>query len=281
KNQDLKKILYAQADSGTVHSWNTRLTVYGIGNWGFGFTAPTAGYISGDRNFGIGHPAVTESVITAAAHETNFQITNFSSYGPRMDGFPKPDISAPGQELCSSFNSFSATNLQPVTTVNFNGKDYEFVRLSGTSMSAPMVSGVVSLLLEADPNLSAHEVKEIILDAARNDGLTGNIGPEGHIRWGQGKLDALNVVQSITNTAVSNQSIPDFTVFPNPASDVIYSTKTLEGNETYRLINIDGQWMRNGKFEGYINVADVPDGMYFLRIEDPSGIATFRLVVTR
>ncbi|MDQ3016127.1 MAG: S8 family serine peptidase, partial [Bacteroidota bacterium] len=85
KNEALKKTIYAAAESGTVHFWNTRLTIYGGGNWGFGFTAPIAGYVNGDKNYGIGHPGVTTSVITAAAHETNFLLTNFSSYGPRMD----------------------------------------------------------------------------------------------------------------------------------------------------------------------------------------------------
>jgi hypothetical protein len=65
-----------------VHFWNTRLTVYGGGNWGYGFTAPTAVIcwvikimVSDTRVF-------TNSVITAAAHETNYLIAYFSSYGP-------------------------------------------------------------------------------------------------------------------------------------------------------------------------------------------------------
>ena len=125
RNGALKKILYAEASTGTVHCWNTRFTVYGIGNWGYGFTAPRAGYALGDKNYGIGHPAVTSSVITTAAHQTNFHLTSFSSYGPRMDEVRKPDISAPGQDICSALNSFSTLSIPIAAKSTFMGKEYE------------------------------------------------------------------------------------------------------------------------------------------------------------
>ena len=268
-----------QADSGIVHCWNTRLTVYGIGNWGYGFTAPVAGYVNGDKNYGIGHPGVTNSVITAAAHQTNFLLTNFSSYGPRMDDVQKPDISAPGQDIISSFNSFSSTNLTAVAKYTFNGKEYEWVKLSGTSMSAPMVTGAVALLLEADPSLSAHEVKDIVIKHARQDNLTGQIGPEGHNRWGHGKLDVLSMIQSLTNTAVKYQSEAPYQVFPNPATEFIYSNKQLNGHEVFQLSNAEGRTVRSGAFIGYVDVRDLPAGWYALRIDDHTSSYTFRLII--
>jgi minor extracellular serine protease Vpr len=281
ENAALKKILYAEAPSGTVHFWNTRLTVYGIGNWGYGFTAPIAGYVNGDKNYGIGHPAVTSSVITAAAHQTNFHLASFSSYGPRMDDVQKPDISAPGQNIVSSFNSFSSSNFTPVIKTTFNGREYEFVRLSGTSMSAPMVSGVAALILEADPTLSAEAVKDILINSARTDGLTGDIPPEGHIRWGHGKLDALNALQGLNNVSVTNITTSQNDIYPNPASDVVYVIKDLEGNETYQFRGIDGKLIRAGQFDESISLDDVADGMYILSIENTNGIATYRVVVEK
>ena len=281
KNAALKKILYAQAPTGTVHFWNTRLTTYGIGNWGYGFTAPKAGYVNGDKNYGIGHPAVTNSVITAAAHQTNFLLTNFSSYGPRMDDVQKPDISAPGQDICSSFNSFSTTNLTAVIKSTFNGKEYEWVRLSGTSMSGPMVAGAVALILEADPNLSSAQVKELIINTAREDNLTGDIPSEGHVRWGHGKLDVYSAIQSITNTGISNITESKDYAFPNPAKDILYVTKSLEGNETYQLMSLDGRLMSAGHFDGAVHVEAIPDGMYFLTIEDASAIESFRIIIAK
>ncbi len=281
KNATLKKILYAQAPSGIVHFWNTRLTNYGIGNWGYGFTAPKAGYVNGDKNYGIGHPAVTNSVITTAAHQTNFLLTNFSSYGPRMDDVQKPDISAPGQDICSSFNSFSTTNLTAVTKTTFHGKEYEWVRLSGTSMSGPMVAGAAALILEADPNLSSAQVKDLIIRTAREDNLTGDLPDEGHIRWGHGKLDVYSAIQSITNTGISNITESSDYAFPNPAKDILYVTKSLEGNETYQLMSLDGRLMSAGHFDGALHVDAIPDGMYFLTIEDATATESFRIIIAK
>jgi len=278
-NPDLKTILYAAAESGTVHAWNTRLTVYGIGNWGYGFTAPLSGYVLGDRNNGIGHPGVTSSVITTAAHETNFTLTAFSSYGPRMDDVMKPDISAPGYQIISSFNSFSATNFTPVTTTMFQGREYEFVRLSGTSMSAPMVTGVVALLLEADPTLSAHDVKQILTENAREDNLTGTLPIQGHPRWGHGKLDALNALQGLGNTAVSDQREPGFSIFPNPAGDILYTDKVLTGRESFRLMSLDGRLARQGAFQGQVSLQDVRPGLYILQVVDGLQVWSTRLSV--
>jgi len=281
KNASFENILYAEASEGTVHFWNTRLTVYGIGNWGYGFAAPRPGYVSGDKNYGIGHPAVSNSVITTAAHQTDFHLTGFSSYGPRMDEAMKPDISAPGLNICSAFNSFSTANFTIAAKSTFNGKEYEWMRISGTSMSAPMVTGVAALILEADPNLSPAEVKDIILQSARTDNLTGPIGPEGHVRWGHGKLDALSAIQLITNTSTRNISTHQEYIFPNPATDLVYVSMELEGNETYRLTAPDGKLMLAGHFDGTVSVSEIPEGIYILSIENDKGIATFRLIVVK
>ena len=281
ENQALKQTIYATAESGTVHFWNTRLTNYGGGNWGYGFTAPTSGYVNGDKNYGIGHPALTTNVITVAAHQTDYLLTAFSSYGPRMDGFQKPDISAPGQGIVSSFNSFAVEGIVAVTTVVFNGRTYKFFRLSGTSMSAPMVTGAVALLLEADPNLSPAEVKEILLDNARLDNLTGDIGPEGHVRWGHGKLDIHNVLVNMLNTSTENISDQEAVLYPNPASDVVYLQKDLTGNETYSLYNANGEIISRGEFIGSVALGDLIEGVYLLNVEGGEGSETYKIVVTK
>jgi len=281
ENTNLRNILYAEGESGTVHFWNTRLTVYGGGNWGYGFTAPAAGYVIGDKNYGIGHPAVTNSVITTAAHETNFLLTYFSSYGPRMDDVLKPDLSAPGLDIISSFNSFAIENPTPVTSVDFNGRTYEFIPLSGTSMSAPMVTVAVSQILEADPTLSSAEVKELVINSARTDALTGPIGPEGNVRWGYGKLDVYNAMETIFFTNIESHSNSEHHVIPNPAHGRIYVSGELQGNETYRLVGLDGPETSRGQLNGSVFVGDVPGGMYLLNVWSGDKVEVFKVVISR
>lgn len=278
-NTSLRNIVYAQADSGTVHFWNTRLTVYGGGNWGKGFTAPAGGYSLGDRNYGIGHPAVTSSAITAAAHMTNSGITNFSSYGPRMDDFIKPDISAPGEAIISSLNSFAFENLTAEADVTFNGKTYEFGPLSGTSMSAPMVTGIVSLILEADPNLSAADVKGLLIDQAREDGQTGAIGPEGNVRWGFGKADAYNCIQALTSTDLEQPVSHAIPIFPNPASDIVRYDGVLDGSEIYQLFTQDGKKIQSGLFQGELNVGELPNAIYILQLKNKNEVRVYKITV--
>lgn len=277
ENQTLRNILYAEAAEGTVHFWNTRLTVYGGGNWGKGFTAPTAGYVNGDKTYGIGHPGVTNSVITCAAHITNFGLTSFTSTGPRMDNVLKPDISAPGDQICSALNYYTVENFTPAATTEFNGKTYEFVRLSGTSMSAPIVAGIVALMLEADPQLTPSEIKSILTNNARHDNHTGSISNEGHVRWGYGKADALNALTAMTNTSVVPFQPSPYSIYPNPVYDILYISGPVTGNQQFSIYTLDGKEMKSGKVEDRINVLDLPAGTYFLVMNQTY---THKLIVT-
>jgi minor extracellular serine protease Vpr len=79
-------------------------------------------------------------------------ITGFSSKGPRSyDGFFKPEISAPGSNIISADM----------------GKGREAVKMSGTSMAAPHVAGVVALLKQAHPDLSDNELKSLMMGKAK------------------------------------------------------------------------------------------------------------------
>ncbi|MDQ3016539.1 MAG: S8 family peptidase, partial [Bacteroidota bacterium] len=192
----------------------------------------------------------------------------------------KPDISAPGQDICSSFNSYAIENVTGVTQLSFNNRTYKFIRLSGTSMSAPMITGAIALLLEANPDLSPAEVKSILQEYALRDALTGAIPPEGSPRWGHGKLDIYNAILSLTETAVSDpHNVSASLLYPNPAQDQVFVKKELLGNETYTLSQLDGKLISHGHFDGSINVANHPDGLYILTIENSSSRESFMVIV--
>lgn len=83
-------------------------------------------------------------------------VAPFSAYGTTLDGHVKPDIIAPGTDIISVLSSRSAWNTAyPTRVMNGGG----FFRLSGTSMSAPMVTGAVALLLQDEPHLTPDQVK--------------------------------------------------------------------------------------------------------------------------
>lgn len=85
-------------------------------------------------------------------------IAPWSSRGTTQDGFAKPDVYAPGAHIASVLAPGSA----------FAGMcsdciiDGQYIRTSGTSMAAPMISGIVADLLQARPQLSPDEVKAML-----------------------------------------------------------------------------------------------------------------------
>jgi subtilisin family serine protease len=97
-----------------------------------------------------------------------------SSTGPTRDGRIKPDLTAP-------------STLIMAPRIRRNGHPTRYDLMSGTSMAAPHVTGVIALLWSLWPGLAAEQIRDVLLSTARNDAFTG-VTP--NTNWGQGKLDA-------------------------------------------------------------------------------------------
>jgi serine protease AprX len=124
--------------------------VVAAGNIGMNPVTGAVGYA------GITSPGNAPSAITVGAsrtldtaRRTDDLVSDFSSRGPTWhDAFAKPDVVAPGQYLLSA-----ATTTQTLYALfptlrgpSYNGRAY--LRLSGTSMAAGVVSGTVALMIE-------------------------------------------------------------------------------------------------------------------------------------
>jgi minor extracellular serine protease Vpr len=290
-----KTVLISYADSGTVHYWNVAEMKWGEGNWGQVFTSLGAGYTAGDYNYAISEPAVTKSLITVASHSAEFvnglgniiggSFSTFSSYGPTIDGRMKPDISAPGSNVCSSISSYTTNSYTPVTTVSFNGRDYPFAKLSGTSMSSPAAAGVAALILDANPFLTAQQVKDIIILTAREDSYTGDIPDSGSTHWGHGKLNAYYAIVMALNTVnIQTYAEQGIMVYPNPASDQVFIVADQQ-NETVYTLNVysaDGKSVMSTNYQWNtpIDVASLPAGIYFLRLSAGAEIYQTKFIKT-
>jgi serine protease AprX len=125
-------------------------------------------------------------------------VTNFSAYGTTQDGFAKPDLVAPGRNIISLMGN---TNGVIPTQYPANRVDNTYFRMSGTSMSAPMVAGAVALLLEDEPNLNPDQVKYRLL-ATANQSWSGYNATTA----GAGCLDVYAAVNG-TTTQTANTGI--------------------------------------------------------------------------
>lgn len=285
-------VLKATAAEGAVHFWNVTELDNGVGNWGMAFQASAPGYAAGDHFYGISEPACTESLITAAAYNSDFwsngnliagNIAAFSSFGPTLDGRTKPDIAAPGQNVASSISAFTDNSYTELTSVEFNGIPYPFARFSGTSMAAPMVTGTVALMLEADPDATPAEIKAFIKGNARTDEDTGEIPPGGSTRWGMGKLNAYQaVLHELGLVSVDEQQGGGLTAWPSPATSAVF-VRTV-GRGPVRITAFDAmgrpvlaeQHRAGGTI--MLDVRTWATGVYALRIEEAGGVLTRRIV---
>lgn len=113
-------------------------------------------------------------------------VSGFSSLGPNDDdAYIKPDMSAPGDLILSAVASED-----PLTT----GLDYGY--LGGTSMSSPMVAGAAALIKQHRPNLTAKDIKGILVNGVDN-GIKGMDGSSTATAFetGSGRLNILNALE--------------------------------------------------------------------------------------
>jgi subtilisin family serine protease len=290
--------LWITSDSGSrVDGWNVVNLQNHAGNMGADFVNNgLTGYTMGDYSYGVGEPGCAAKTLTIAAHRADYMSNNtyhagglatFSSHGPAYGEYTKPEVSAPGSYVVSSISSRTTEIIQDVTaTVVAGGKPYKWAPLSGTSMSSPAVAGMVALMLQANPNLSVDQIRNIVFSTARNDEMTGTIHANGtpSVTWGWGKADALDAVAAAINLLdieVAQQNMPQLILYPNPAKDCLtLVTSDLEPEAMTIFSSIGHEVMsrpvRNGET---IQLNSLSRGIYIVRMMSKLGVRTQKLVI--
>ena len=133
-----------------------------------GNTGPLAGTVT--------TPGTDPYVVTVGALDDNGTslplddlMSVFSARGrTTFDYLSKPDLVAPGRKMVSLRSPGSSLDtLFPDRQVTANGTlTADYYRLSGTSMAAPIVAGVVALMVERNPSLSPAQIKKRLKSTA-------------------------------------------------------------------------------------------------------------------
>ena len=150
-------------------------------------------------------------------HGTNGVRADFSGCGPAVSGLTKPDILAPGVNICSATNSYYPINPLKVTQeITYEDKTYEWHSLDGTSMATPMVAGIIALWLEADPTLTRERILNVFAQTANHYDASLSY-PNNH--YGYGEIDAYKGLLYILNIlgveGLSSHHLSNATVRPN------------------------------------------------------------------
>lgn len=135
----------------------------------------------------VASPGAAEKAITVGAVDKAKRIASYSSRGPTLDGRLKPDLVAPGSAITSTVPPVSTTSVAGLVS---GDRALFYGALSGTSMAAPHVSGVVALMLQVNPDLTPFEVKQILVATAQDLGPAGRDNDTGY-----GFVNAIAAVQ--------------------------------------------------------------------------------------
>lgn len=133
--------------------------------WNNGITVVCAGGNSGPELSTIMSPGASKKVITVGSLdeiEHGLMVADFSSRGP-VGNYYKPDLLVPG------------VNITSTNVFHLNKKFY--TKMTGTSVSTPMVAGVVSLLYKINPSYSPDQIKYMLISACTK--ITGDKNSEG------------------------------------------------------------------------------------------------------
>lgn len=177
--------------------------------------------------------------------------TSGSNYGSHID------VVAPGDYIYG---------LNHLSNVNFD------TYWGGTSQSAPLVTGLTSLLLAQDPFRSPDEIRAIIRNTAEDQ--VGTILEDGlgfDQYYGYGRV---NAHQALLQGAVSVDDIAasKVSIFPNPSSDYLFIKSKIDYKEI-RLINMLGSTFFRSEIQRHsdlqkIDISDLPSGIYLIKISN-------------
>ena len=129
-------------------------------------------------------------------------IAGYSSRGPRRDnaaGNPlnelKPEVTAPGTNIIQAEGCVSSGGCNNFVGGDASDNGYTG-RGSGTSYATPAVSGVMAMMIEANPDLSPAEIKEILKLTAERRGAASapEVDPFWNRDFGFGMVDAYAAV---------------------------------------------------------------------------------------
>ena len=259
-----KKVNAAYPLSFTLMGTDASVEMFPVSGY-FYHSSLDASLNAGDNTHSILSPSSAPSVISVGATGWRTRFTNylgelkiydngtggqrspFSAVGPSWDGRTKPDVVAPGQNIVSSYNSFylehnpTARDISSdVEHFTYNGRTYAWNSNSGTSMSAPVVTGIIALWLQANPKLTPQQCLDVFSRSCRH--YDSSLTYPNNL-YGFGEIDAYEGIRMMLGLAPTGIRNLD----EQPISrDQTYSIDgRYVGNDTTHLSR--GIYIRDGK----------------------------------
>ena len=234
--------------------WNDPLNQAVMAAWQAGIVVVVAAGNEGPNPMTIDVPGNVPYVITAGAL-TDFytpydlsddRLASFSSAGPTYEGFVKPELIAPGGHMVASMSSQSyLANIDPGSMA----PTAQMFTMSGTSMAAAVTTGVVALMLQADPALAPDDVKCRLIASARPAVNSNGTLAYSVFQQGAGLINAVAAVNSSASGCANvglniAADLAGTQHFGGPANE--------DANGNYYVMNMAGStWGGSTPADGY------------------------------
>ncbi len=270
------------------------------------------GWIAGGGDGSITDVSCCKNVISVGAYSTrnscpvrvngymyNFaqyfavdDIAEFSSYATLVDGRQLPHFAAPGEVVVSSMSPYYMTlalqqgvyenEFMLVGKTMYNKKDYYYDYMQGTSMASPFAAGTVALMLQANPDLTSAEVRDILIETATKDDKVNKAKIP--IQWGAGKINVLDAVKKAVEYGAGVEDVvADKNVFVSTIAQNQYEVTYIGATSVNAVLySIAGQAVVNVSAQGETAVVDassIASGVYVLAVEADGAKYTTKVVV--
>jgi len=222
---------------------------------------------SGNESSSVASPANCAYVIPVGATDQGDNLASFSNYGGEMTN---RGLTAPGESLL---------------TTDISGA---YAYASGTSFSAPMVSGLAALIWSARPSITNTQVWDVMKNSADDLGL-----PGADRYFGFGRINAFKAMQlAVEGTFTDFQGNYKAYAYPNPfrpKTDRLVAftipTDVLGSNPEIKIYTQEGELVKklsspwwDGKNEAGFLVAS---GVYIFYLKTDKGRAKGKFAVIR
>ncbi|MEL7062138.1 MAG: S8 family peptidase [Bacteroidota bacterium] len=194
-----------------------------------------------------------------------------SSAGPTHDGRRGVDFATPG-EVC--FAAYQPDTWYHNASANLvQGGNGLYGIQNAVSAAAPLSTGIIALMLEANPTLTPTQIKDILQQSSEGDGFTGTVP---NPVWGYGKLNALKALERAAQPlSIAETAHLPLSVSPNPFQDMLHLSFDPSQLQIQEIVVWDVQGGRCHEHRSpqthHIMLTHLKPGFYWLEIRTDQG----------